>query len=49
MNTQERLQLDKMIKENNVKDYTKDIRQKKHSVPLENDLKQTILMNLNAF
>ena len=45
MNTQERLQLDKMIKENNVKDYTKDIRQKKHSVPLENDLNTFVEFN----
>lgn len=45
MNTQERLQLDKMIKENNVKDYTKDIRQKKHSVPLEKDLNTFVEFN----
>lgn len=38
MNNLERLQLDKMIKENNVKDYTDDIRKKKHSLPLETDL-----------
>lgn len=31
MNPGERLQLDKMIKENNVQDYTKEIREKKHS------------------
>ena len=45
MNTQERLHLDKMIKENNVKDYTKDIREKKHSKPLELDLNTFIEFN----
>jgi hypothetical protein len=54
MNTQERLQLDKMIKENNVKDFTNDIRKKKHSHPLEEDLntflefnKSNIKLNIN--
>ena len=54
MNPQERLQLDKMIKENNVKDFTNDIRKKKHSHPLEADLntflefnKRNIKLNIN--
>jgi hypothetical protein len=42
MNPGERLQLDKMIKENNVKDYTKDIREKKHSKFLREEIKKYI-------
>ena len=42
MNNNERLQLDKMIKENNVVDYTKDIRRKKHSRHIKRDM-ETIL------
>lgn len=38
MNPTERLQLDKMIKENNVKDYTEEIRKKKHSKFLREEL-----------
>jgi len=45
MNTQERLHLDKMIKENNVKDYTNEIRKKKHSRPLALDLNTFIEFN----
>lgn len=40
MNKNERLQLDKMIKENNVQDYTKEIRAKKHSGFLRQDIKR---------
>lgn len=42
MNRGERLQLDKMIKENNVKDYTKDIREKKHSKYLRGEVKKYV-------
>ncbi len=38
MNNNERIQLDKMIKENNVKDYTEDIRRKKHSKLIKKDV-----------
>ena len=38
MNQQERVQLDKMIAHGNVKDVTSDIRQKKHSPMLRQDL-----------
>lgn len=40
MNPGERLQLDKMIKENNVKDYTQEIREKKHSKFLREEIKK---------
>lgn len=42
MNPQERLQLDRMIKENNVQDYTKDIRAKKHSGLLRKEIEKYI-------
>jgi hypothetical protein len=38
MNRSERLQLDKMIKENNVQDFTKEIREKRHSKFLREDV-----------
>lgn len=40
MNPQERLQLDKMIKGNNVQDYTKEIREKKHSGLLRREVEK---------
>jgi len=42
MNTQERLQLDKMIKENNVEDLTDDIRNKRHSELIRDDVTKMI-------
>lgn len=45
MNPGERLQLDKMIKENNVKDYTNEIRAKKHSVYLKKEIEKYIEFN----
>ena len=44
MNQSESLQLKKMINENNVKDYTNDIREKKHSELIRNDV--TIMIEL---
>lgn len=44
MNNTESLQLKKMINENNVKDYTNDIREKKHSELIRNDV--TIMIEL---
>jgi hypothetical protein len=38
MNPQERLQLDKLIRANDVADNTKDIRELKHSQPLKDDI-----------
>tara|TARA_B100001769_G_scaffold275313_2_gene277116 strand:+ start:297 stop:770 length:474 start_codon:yes stop_codon:yes gene_type:complete len=42
MNNTESLQLKKMINENNVKDYTNDIREKKHSELIRNDVTKMI-------
>ena len=42
MNQTESLQLKKMINENNVTDYTNDIREKKHSELIRNDVTRMI-------
>lgn len=42
MNKSERLQLDKMIKENNVQDFTKEIRAKRHSKFLRDDINRFV-------
>ncbi len=46
MNPQERIMLKKMIDENNVEDYTDDIRKKKHSSLIKADLDK--LLNIKA-
>ena len=48
MNKTEKLQLDKMIKENNVEDCTNDIREKRHSEKIREDVKKMVrLMKTN--
>jgi len=48
MNKTEKLQLDKMIKENNVEDCTNDIREKRHSKKIRDDVKKLLkLMKSN--
>ena len=42
MNKTEKLQLDKMIKENDVEDCTNDIRQKRHSERIREDVKNLL-------
>ena len=42
MTPQERIQLDKMIAANQAKNYTDDIREKKHTIPIHKDV-QTLL------
>ena len=42
MNKTEKLQLDKMIKENDVEDFTNDIRQKRHSERIREDVKNLL-------
>lgn len=44
MDNNERIQLDKMLKANNTQDYTNEIREKKHSLPLKNDVKKMIVI-----
>ena len=49
MNKTEKLQLDKMIKENNVEDCTNDIREKRHSQKIRDDVKKMLkLMKSSA-
>ena len=48
MNKTEKLQLDKMIKENDVEDCTNDIREKRHSQKIRDDVKKLLkLMKSN--
>ena len=42
MNKNERIQLDKLLRENNTEDCTKEIREKKHSNMLKKDVKKMI-------
>jgi hypothetical protein len=49
MNKTEKLQLDKMIKENDVEDCTNDIREKRHSQKIRDDVKKMLkLMKSSA-
>jgi len=47
MNQTESLQLKKMINENDVNDYTNDIREKKHSELIRNDVTKMIDLKKN--
>tara|TARA_B110000483_G_scaffold13455_2_gene15260 strand:+ start:385 stop:861 length:477 start_codon:yes stop_codon:yes gene_type:complete len=49
MNNSESLQLKKMINENNVNDYTNDIRDKKHSDLIRNDVTKMIELKRKYF
>lgn len=49
MNNSESLQLKKMINENNVNDYTNDIREKKHSDLIRNDVTKMIELKRKYF
>ena len=42
MNRSEKLQLSKMINENNVQDFTEEIRKKKHSSKIRDDIKKLV-------
>ena len=42
MDKNERIQLDKMLRANNTEDCTNEIREKKHSKLLKNDVKKMI-------
>lgn len=44
MNQTDRLNLQRMINENNVEDFTDDIRQKKHSEPIKKDVRTLVLL-----
>jgi hypothetical protein len=44
MNELDRLNLQKLIKQNDVKDTTEDIRVKRHSFPIKQDVKQLIML-----
>lgn len=44
MNQTDRLNLQRMISENNVEDYTDDIRQKKHSEPIKKDVRTLVVL-----
>lgn len=44
MDDSQRLQLEKMIEANNVRDCTEDIRRKKHSVPIREDVKRMMAL-----
>ena len=44
MNSNDRIQLDKLIKEHNVENNTENIKQKKHSELIRNDVKKLLLL-----
>lgn len=44
MNDLDRLNLKKLIKQNDVKDTTDDIRSKRHSLPIKQDIQQLIIL-----
>lgn len=44
MDTRERLQLDKLISANNVEDVTQDIRERKHSILIKEDIDQMMVI-----
>ena len=44
MDTSDKIQLERMIKENNVEDCTQDIRNKKHSDLINNDVKKILFL-----
>ena len=44
MNSTDRLNLERMIKDNDIKDYTEEIRNKKHSDLINNDVKKILFL-----